>query len=393
MVRIAEGGKRGALFAIGALALAAVVLELGARLYLRYVASPDRFLKYASISQLETRADARPRLSPHRYLGYAPTPGYSRGPNRHNALGFRGAEVAVPKPPTAYRIVCLGGSTTYGDGVEDWHFTYPALLQDSLRARGIGDVEVVNAGVSGYSSYESVVNLEFRVLDLHPDLVFFYEAINDVHPRLVWPPSAYRGDNSGFLAARWPLEEPSLLEHSTVARVLMIKLGLILPQTTLWRVSPIAPTSYVISFAKQRVNGTYPSGPFRQVSVRTMLDSNRPTYWEQNLRTLIALARANGISPVLATFAYSAAFPAGPPKDPLIGSPEYEDAIAENNGVSRRVAREMGVPVLDLAKLMPSDRQYFTDGVHFTEEGNAVMAHLIGSALIDRGLVPRGTRR
>jgi len=42
-------------------------------------------------------------------------------------------------------------------------------------------------------------------------------------------------------------------------------------------------------------------------------------------------------------------------------------AIAENNGVSRHVAREMGVPVLDLAKLMPSDRQYFTDGVHFTE--------------------------
>ena len=76
----------------------------------------------------------------------------------------------------------------------------------------------------------------------------------------------------------------------------------------------------------------------------------------------------------------------------MIGSPEYEDAIAENNGVSRRVAREMGVPVLDLAKLMPSDRQYFTDGVHFTEEGNAVMAHLIGSLLIDGGLMPRAKR-
>ena len=72
----------------------------------------------------------------------------------------------MPKPPTAYRIVCLGGSTTYGDGVEDWHFTYPALLQDSLRARGIGDVEVVNAGVSGYSSYESVVNLENGISDV-----------------------------------------------------------------------------------------------------------------------------------------------------------------------------------------------------------------------------------
>ena len=294
MVHIAEGNKRGALLALGAVALAAAVLEVAARLYLRYVASPDRFLKYASISQLETRADAQPKLSPHRYLGYAPTPGYSRGSNRHNALGFRGAEVAVPKPPTAYRIVCLGGSTTYGDGVEEWRFTYPALLQDSLRARGMSEVEVVNAGVPGYSSYESVVNLEFRVLDLHPDVIFFYEAINDVAPRLVWPPSAYRGDNSGFLTDKWLLQEPSLLERSTFARAVMIKVGLILPQTTLYRLSPAAPTSYVIPFAEQRKNGTYPSGPFRQVSVRTMLDSNPPSYWERNLRMLIALARANG---------------------------------------------------------------------------------------------------
>ena len=79
----------------------------------------------------------------------------------------------------------------------------------------------MNAGVPGYSSYESVVNLEFRVLDLHPDVIFFYEAINDVPPRLVWPPSAYRGDNSGFLADRWSLEEPSLLERSTLVRAAM----------------------------------------------------------------------------------------------------------------------------------------------------------------------------
>src|SRR5439155_3847106 len=109
---------------------------------------------------------------------------------------------------------------------------------------------------------------------------------------LVWPPSAYRGDNSGFLADRWSLEEPSLLERSTLVRAAMIKVGLILPQTALWRaLGPLPPTSYVVRFAEQRQNGTYPSGPFHHVSVRTMLDSNPPTYWERNLRTLIAVAR------------------------------------------------------------------------------------------------------
>ncbi len=114
-----------------------------------------------------------------------------------------------------------------------------------------------------------------------------------------------------------------------------------------------------------------------------MLDSNPPKYWERNVRTLIAVARANGIRPVLATLAYSAGFPW------LSESPEYREAIAENNDVLRQVAREMAVPVVDLAKVIPGDPRYFTDGVHFTEDGNGVMAHLIGSFLIARRLVPR----
>lgn len=380
--------RRKGLLALSAVVLALAALEAAARLYLRYLAPPDRFLTYASIAQLDSRPDVRPRLMPHPYLGFTTTPGYSRGRNRHNALGFRGPELVVPKPRTSLRIACLGGSTTYGIGVEDWQLTYPALLEDSLRAWGVREVEAVNAGVPSYSSYESLINLEFRVAELQPDVLFFYEAVNDVPPRLVWPPSAYLGDNSGYVAAQWSVEKSSFLERSTLARVLMIKLGLILPQTTLQRaLGPPPATSYLYSFAVQHQRGTYPSGPFRSVSARTMLDSNPPRYWERNLRFLVAIARARGMRPVLATFAYTTAFPA----DPFIGSPEYRDAIAEHNAVTRRLATELHVPLVDLAKTMPDERRYFTDGVHFTAEGNGVMAHLIGTALLEHHVVPRGT--
>ena len=380
--------RRKALLALSAVVLVLAALEAAARLYLRYLAPPERFLKYASIGQLASRPDVRPRLMPHRYLGYTTTPGYSQGPNRHNALGFRGPELVVSKPATAFRIACLGGSTTYGQGVEDWRLTYPALLEDSLRAWGVSQVETVNAGVPGYSSYESLINLEFRVADLQPDVLFFYEAINDIPPRLVWPPSAYAGDNSGYVAARWSPGKSSFLEGSTLARVLMIKLGLILPQTTLGRaLGPQPATSYLSPFILQRLHGTYPSGPFRSVSARTMLDSNPPRYWERNLRLLVAVARARGMRPVLATFAYSKAFPA----DPFTGTPEYREAIPEHNAVMRRLATELQVPLVDLAKTMPDERRYFTDGVHFTAEGNGVMAHLIGTALLEQHVVARAT--
>lgn len=60
----------------------------------------------------------------------------------------------MPKPKGEYRIVCLGGSTTYTGWVDDYRLTYPALLQTELIDRGYA-VTVVNAGNEAWTSYEN----------------------------------------------------------------------------------------------------------------------------------------------------------------------------------------------------------------------------------------------
>jgi hypothetical protein len=119
--RKAVSWQAGAMAALLATALTLAALEVGARIWLHVFADDAAFERYASWDDLVARLPQR--LTPHRYLGYVTTPGYERGANRHDALGYRGADVPVPKPEGELRIVCLGGSTTYTPKAEDWRLS------------------------------------------------------------------------------------------------------------------------------------------------------------------------------------------------------------------------------------------------------------------------------
>lgn len=85
-----------------------------------------------------------------------------------SGVGFRGPE------PVAPRIACLGDSTTFGWGVSESQ-AWPSLLGEQL------GVEVLNAGVPGYSSHQGLATLD-RVLALNPDVVVLAYMIRDADP-------------------------------------------------------------------------------------------------------------------------------------------------------------------------------------------------------------------
>ncbi|MFC2114030.1 GDSL-type esterase/lipase family protein [Bacteroidota bacterium] len=91
----------------------------------------------------------------------------------HNSLGFRGEDVILKKK--SYRIIAIGGSTTYGTSVSDWQ-TWPYYL-DSLMQ---GQAEVLNFGVSGYSTVEHIIQSSLIVPEYNPDLVLIHCGLNDL---------------------------------------------------------------------------------------------------------------------------------------------------------------------------------------------------------------------
>lgn len=352
--------------------LGAAMVEAGAWAWLHFLADEATFRTYASIDELRARYGEFERFRAHRHLGFVLAPGYAKGANRHNALGLRGDETTLAKPAGVVRIAMCGGSTTYGEGVDDYRLSAPYLLQQGLREDGCA-VEVLNAGCPGWTTLETLINFETRLLDMAPDHVVVYHAINDVLPRMVWPQSAYRGDLSGWLCRDEHLASASLLESSTIGRILLVASGRIEPHSSLLRILGDAPsTSHSFTFRRQRKAGTYPSGIFAEVPLERMLAANPPVLFERNLRSLLAVARTAGVTVLLTTFAFSREFPG----EVNIGHPAVQAAIEQANEIVRGLGAETGTAVIDLARDLTA-REMFSDGVHFTVAGNRRRAEIL----------------
>ena len=343
------------------------LLEIGARLWLNYLATPDQYDRFVLFTSIDPKEFA---WTPHQYLVYYPTPNYRKGQTFHNSLGYRNDEFPAEKPSNVYRIVALGGSSTYDVTIEDNKKTFTAQLEKLLKEQyGYHNVEVINAGVPGYNSWEILVNLEFRVLDLDPDLVIIYEGTNDVHARLV-EPSAYRGDNSGR-RQRWQVPPVPLWEHSVLLRILS-------------RMTNVTRQVSVDDFVS---SPTFLSWPYEyrlsenDVDPAKILKMNSPMYFQRNLENMVAIAKGHGIKVLLATWAYS------PYLNDYASKDYYQQGFQENNEVVKEVANRLHIPLFDFAAVMPQDARYWADGRHVNEAGALEKATLFAEFIHTQGLI------
>jgi lysophospholipase L1-like esterase len=204
-----------------------------------------------------------------------------------NSAGFRGKEIPRDKG-TAYRIVALGESTTFGVTLKPEDKPWPELLEQMIQARlkPRRPVEVINAGVPAYSLVQNLYRLRTEILAMQPDMIISYHGVNGFRlldralpPVSGKPPPPYR-------------QRPLKLLADCEYRLKIIR---------------------YCQRQSQRLM-------FHQPSLSQVMDSN----YAQSYRELIELARTNGVRLVLANFSmavnpgsdpdvigfYRAAFPA-----------------------------------------------------------------------------------
>lgn len=99
---------------------------------------------------------------------------------RTNSHGFVGKEISKTKPSDVYRVVVLGDSFTEALQVHEGE-SYSELVQISLsKSAAEQKIEVINAGVSGYSPMTYYLYLKRELLSFKPDLVLLQLFANDV---------------------------------------------------------------------------------------------------------------------------------------------------------------------------------------------------------------------
>ena len=319
---------------------------------------------------LETYADYVPRRSaafasanPYIRTALIPDTHYRSGPrdivvNHH---GFRGDPLAMPKPENTFRIFAIGESSTFGwKGVTSHTQSWPRLLQQLLRdTYGHYNIEVINAGVPGYTSVEQRVNYMLRISRLAPDALLIYHGNNDID----WS---------------W---RPELETHLIYGR------DAVSPPNDSW-LNRLMERSYVYMELRYRWFGLI--SPYANSVKHDLPDPDAIEMLRTNLKELIADARRDGLKIAIATFAHGLEAPGTSAEFtqdeiqlgvPSIGRwfqhlsiqgarrsyPIYNDMI-------RGLAAEEGIPLNDLAPIIPKTTEYHTDWCHLTIKGHEQVA-------------------
>ena len=332
--------KRVLLVAVIVFALVCLVLEIVSRI------ADGTEAKSGLMQKLSARyldpgaarlADAR--TIPHPYLGYALKPDWHSAAGAaqqcsHNSLGLRGKPTTWEKPAGTFRILTSGGSSVYGQSESKDEAVWSQRLEDLLNQAGLPyHVEVLNGGCPGYNTYENLIHFETALVDLHPDILLHYEAINDMRCALYTRGGPVQRDNTHWRAP-WPVDRPSALEELLVhSRSYMI-----------WR-------RFFTDYARTRSDLGY----WAIVNYDSQGDPYDPSpvpdlgfaCYQRNLVSLVESARAHGVQPLLVTqplarFHLRRA-PSGAKQ--LAGI----DRIQE---IERVVARERKVPLFECARVV-----------------------------------------
>jgi lysophospholipase L1-like esterase len=131
---------------------------------------------------------------------------------RVNALGLRGPEQTVEPAPGVFRVLAVGDSVMFGQGVEEDQ-ALPAVLARRLATVRGDTVEVLNAGVQGYDVVAEAAFLVHVGLGLHPHVVVVGTSLNDCD-------AAPGYDPTGVLTWRRDDTEPPVLARSEFLLVL-----------------------------------------------------------------------------------------------------------------------------------------------------------------------------
>lgn len=333
-----------------------------------------------------------------------------------NSLGLRDEELPLAKPDREFRVLSIGDSTVLGFGV-DAQATFSERLESALARTTDRPVEVINAGVAGYASLQTLTYLDLRGRWLSPDVVVFESNFND--RRAVFP-GAEPDSIEGFRRFYWRLRLFRVVDNSLLARLIrrllnppgeshaLLRTGSYDDQT----IPTDAPPRVSLEQFEVNLNRVVdvateigarpvlvglPDNPRVVADLREARDHMREKRW---LEAELALGRASArpLTALLAQRMLNTLLERTGRSDEIETTVRVNMRWRSTDGYTpvslsdpyleamRRVASERGVSMVVAGTGDPArDSSLYLDYIHLNDEGHALLARQIEAVLVSPG--------
>jgi lysophospholipase L1-like esterase len=280
---------------------------------------------------------------------------------RVNDLGLRGPRTSAEPAPGVHRVLALGDSVAFGEGLQAEE-AIPALLERELGERTGERWEVLNAGVEGYNTEAELGFLRRRGLALRPETVVVVFNLNDYD----WAPVL---GPLGILT-RDPAARVPVRSLANVSELWFVLRWLVDAKGRPWETGKVAAADLT------------PAPGERFSRFDRYISALRKNYWKHpedacwptlvgSLRGLGEVARANRLRLVIAIV----------PDGDQIGVPDL-DLTPQTK--LRALCAEAHLDCLDLQPIFAAapDRELFFDTMHPNAAGHRLLAHAVADHLL-----------
>jgi lysophospholipase L1-like esterase len=283
------------------------------------------------------------------------------------------------KSPNEIRIATIGASTTANINLsydENWPGYLGTLIQKALPDKKLS---VINAGVPGFDTAQSIGNLALRVMPFSPDVVIIYHAYNDL--KAIRKNVTFEPDYSHIHTKPYGFhKKPNFFIQALDHTMFYVRLR--------QEYRDYNQEMQKLDELKNEMQG-------KSNRLNEIPQEARETF-EQHIRTLVSIAKAQGADVILSSFATL--------NNPKLDYSEPEvfkqlnqlqkgelyalmhftpgltlkaifEGINSYNEILRKIAIEEKTGWVDNASLIPHEKKYFVDRVHFSREGAARMAN------------------
>ena len=290
---------------------------------------------------------------------------FSPGGDR-NSLGLRNREI-TEKSEDVFRILFLGDSLVW-TGKTSSGKLYTEVLESNLNALALKDkqIEVINAGIPGYTTYQELEFLKIYGLEMQPDLVVLGVVFNDLFYKYL-----HKSTDESFL----DLEPTSVLNQFDTENFP----GILLARSYL--------THKLAYFSSKLSRQIQQSPPFPFDDASDFYLAWKDYGW-RNSKRLIGemndLLQTRNIPLVLVAY-------------PIVNQVEQKyleidkDYVLFPQKKIKEISLELQLPLCDLTEPITDQggTDAFADYLHFNEVGNDIAAEALTDCLVKKETLTR----